>query len=120
MEWYSTLTVLPSIGLIILSTANFIVSLNNELTGLESEKEKHREIILLKIAELRRLGIANSCLYCSSLLFLVAGMSKAISLGDDIVFIIVLAGVATTTAALFFLFIHSYKSVQIRQKHLKI
>lgn len=120
MEWYGPLTVLPSIGLIILSTANFIVSLNNELTGLEVDKVKHQAIIQMKIAQLKKLGIANSCLYGSALLFLVAGMSKAITMSDDLIFFFMLSGVITTTAALIFLFMHSLKSVQIRQEHLKI
>lgn len=120
MEWYGPLTVLPAIGLLVLSTANFIVSLNNELTGLEIDKVKHQEIIQSKILQLKRLGIANSCLYGSALLFLVAGMSKAFTMSDDVFFFLMLSGVVTTTAALVFLFIHSIKSVQIRQKHLKI
>jgi len=120
MEWYGPVTVLPAIGLLVLSTSNFIVSLNDELTGLEKDKVKHQEIIRLKISQLKRLGIANSCLYASALLFLVAGMSKAVTLNDDLFFYIMLSGVITTTAALVFLFIHSLKSVQIRQKHLEI
>jgi hypothetical protein len=32
MEWYGPLTILPAIGLLILSTSNFIVSLNEEVT----------------------------------------------------------------------------------------
>jgi hypothetical protein len=70
MEWYGPLTVLPAIGILILFTSNFIVSLNNELTGLEKDIVKHQEIIRLKISELKRLGIANSCLYDSVLFFL--------------------------------------------------
>lgn len=120
MKWYGPLTVLPAIGLLVLSTSNFIVSLNNELTGLEKDKVNHQEIIRLKISELKRLGIANSCLYGSALFFLVAGVSKAFTLGDDLFFILMLSGVVITTAALFILFLHSLKSVQIRQKHLKI
>ncbi len=120
MEWYGPLTVLPAIGLLVLSTSNFIISLDKELSGLEKDKVKRHEIIRLKISQLKRLGIANSCLYGSALLFLVAGMSKAVILNNDLFFIIMLSGVVTTTAALVFLFIHSLKSVQIRQKHLKI
>jgi hypothetical protein len=120
MEWYGPLTVLPAIGLLVLSTSNFIVSLNNELIVLENDKVRLQEIIQLKISELRKLGIANSFLYGSALFFMVAGMSKAIDMGDDFFFAMMLSGVITTTIALTFLFIHSIKSVQIRQKHLKL
>lgn len=120
MDWYGPLTVLPAIGLLVLSTSNFIVSLNNELIVLENDKVKFLEIIHLKISELRKLGIANSFLYGSALFFMLAGMSKAIDMNDDFFFVLKLSGVFTTTGALVFLFIHSIKSVQIRQKHLKL
>ena len=120
MEWYGPLTVLPAIGMIILSTTNFIIALNQEITELESDKEKYLDIILLKITQLKRLGIANSLLYGSALLFLLAGLSKALMMQEFLFFAIMLIGVLGTTGALTFLFIHSYKSIQIRQKHLKI
>ena len=120
MDWYAPLTVLPAIGLLVLSTSNFIVSLNNELTALEQEQESFMEIIPLKISELKRLGIANSLLYGSALIFLVAGMLKAVTSSDNLFFVLMLSGVVTTAAALLFLFIHSIRSIRIRQKHLKL
>lgn len=120
MEWYGPITVLPAIGLLVLSTSNFIIALNEELELLKKEKEKNQEVIRSKISQLRKLGIANSCLYGSALLFLVAGMSKAITLSDKLFFILMLTGVAITTLALIFLFLHSLMSVKIRQKHLKL
>lgn len=34
MEWYLPITIMPAIGLIILSTTNFIIALNNEIYEL--------------------------------------------------------------------------------------
>jgi len=120
MEWYGPLTVLPAIGLLIMSTSNFIISLNNEITELSNDKERCSLIIILKVSQLKKLGIANASLYASSLLFLISGLSKAIVPGNIISFYVMVAGVMSTTIALAFLFIHSLKSIQIRQEHLKI
>ena len=79
MEWYGSLIVLPAIGLIIMSTSNFIVHLNNEIVEMEMAAQPIEEIITLKLAQLKRLGIANASLYVSSLFFLLAGLSSAIS-----------------------------------------
>lgn len=69
MEWFGPLTVLPAIGLIIMSTGNFIVALNNEIVELETSDYKNEQIITLKLAQLKRLGIANASLYASFVLF---------------------------------------------------
>lgn len=120
MEWYGPLTVMPAIGLLILSTSNFIISLNNEITELSNHKERCSLIIVLKVDQLKKLGIANASLYASSLLFLISGLSKAIAPGNTLSFYVMVGGVVGTTVALIFLFIHSLKSIQIRQEHLKI
>jgi len=46
MEWYGPLTILPAIGLLILSTSRFIISLNEEVSKLEGDKIKDFEINL--------------------------------------------------------------------------
>ena len=120
MEWYGPLTVLPAIGLIIMSTSNFIIYLNTEISKLTEDKERCSLIIHLKMKQLKRLGFANAALYLSALLFLVAGLSKAVLMSDILFYYLMLIGVVSTTVALVFLFIHSIKSIHIREEHLKI
>ena len=120
MEWYGPLTVLPAIGLIIMSTSNFIVHLNNEIVEMEMAVQPNEEIIVLKLAQLKRLGIANASLYAASLFFLLAGLSSAISADDGVQKLFMVTGVVLTTVALTFLFIHSFKAVSIRHKRLKL
>ena len=50
MEWYGSLIVLPAIGLIIMSTSNFNVHLNNEIVEMEMAAQPNEEIITLKLA----------------------------------------------------------------------
>jgi uncharacterized membrane protein len=120
MEWYGPLTVLPAIGLLVLSTSNFIVALNAEITTLEDRETNTNEIIMLKLGQLKRLGWANSFLYASALLFLIAGITKALLTFESLFNTLMLLGVFVTTIAIVFLLVHSYKSVSIRQKHLRI
>lgn len=120
MEWYGPLTVLPAIGLLILSTSNFIVSLNGEIMEMEMRENIKVEIVKLKLAQLKRLGIANACLYSAALSFMVAGLANGLFGLMKLSEYCMLFGVAGATTALIFLFIHSLKSVKIRQKNLKL
>ena len=120
MEWYGPLTILPAVALIILSTSTFIVALNNEIVTMESDVKSNPAIIMLKIKQLKRLGIANGFLYGSALDFLIAGMIKMVTNSDNLFLFIMLLGLLLITLALFFLVVHSVKSINIRHKHLKI
>jgi len=120
MEWYGPLTILPAVALIILSTSNIIIALNQEITDLEKDKQNTFNIISLKIKQLRRLGIANGFLYGSALVFLIAGILKMLIASDRLFLYTMLLGVVLITLALVFLFIHSVKSVSIRKKHFKL
>jgi len=114
------LTILPAVALIIMSTTNFIIALNEEIILLQHEKEKLIEIIELKLKQLQRLGIANGFLYGSALLFLLAGIMKVLTDTDKFFDYTILLGVLLITIALVFLFIHAVKSVSIREKHLRL
>ena len=105
MEWYGPLTILPAVGLLILSTSNFIIALNEEIILLQDKKEKLIVIIDLKLKQMRRLGTANGFLYGSALLFLIAGIIKVLTNVDSLFNYILLTGVVTTAVALTFLFI---------------
>ena len=48
MEWYIPITILPGIGLLILSTSNFLIALNNEIKELNNDKEKYQSIVTEK------------------------------------------------------------------------
>lgn len=120
MEWYGPLTVLPAIGLVIMSTGNFIVHLNNEIVEMEMSENPNEEIISLKLSQLKRLGIANASLYAACLFFLLAGLTTAIVEHEGYQKLFMIIGVLLTTVALTFLFVHSIKAVSIRHRRLKL
>lgn len=119
MEWYGPLTILPAIGLIILSTANFLVSLNNEIYQLQKDK-KNQWVIQEKLKQLKRLGSANALLYVSALFFLLSALSKALFVGNILFKTLMITATVTTTGALTVLFIHSLKAISIRHKNLQL
>ena len=96
-----------------------MVALNGEIYQLESNKDVSERIIDQKIKQLRRLGIANALLYLSALFFMFAALCEAIHNNLTLFKILMIVAVFLVTVALIFLFIHSIKAIEVRQKHLK-
>ena len=113
MEWYAPLTILPAICLIILSTSNFLIALNDEIYQLEKEKDVNEWIIDQKLKQLKRLGIANALLYSSALFFMFSALFKAIYHEEMLYNCLMITAVFFVTIALSFLFIHSIKAIKI-------
>lgn len=120
MDWYTPITILPALGLLVLSTSNFIVSLNNEIAQMKDADPQYQRIVILKLKQLKRLGIANTFLYGSILLFLVAGLSNAFVPHPGFAKTLMVVGVMATAVALVFLFVHALKAVAIRQEHFRL
>jgi hypothetical protein len=121
MQWIIPITVLPGIALIVLSTSNLVVSLNKEIAGLNKEKEKYGEIISLKLMQLRRLNWSLVLMYIGILLFLSSGVLGAIIQPENIYTLSsMIAGVGIIILAIFLLIIYGFKSIYIRERHLKL
>lgn len=125
MDWYGPLTLMPAIGLIIMSTSHFTVGLVQEIERLEEDeaiKAKYMAIIRLKLRQLKRLSVAISLLYASILLLLIARFVNywaEAQLGMVVDILLVLT-VLTVAVALVFLFIYSLQATRIRQMHLRV
>lgn len=121
MQWIIPITVLPGIALIVLSTSNLVISLNREIAGLNKEKEKYGEIISLKLMQLRRLNWSLVLMYIGILLFLSSGVLGAIIQPENIYTLSsMIAGVGIIILAIFLLIIYGFKSIYIRERHLKL
>jgi hypothetical protein len=121
MQWIIPITILPGIALIVLSTSNLVISLNREISLLNQEKEKYGEIINLKIIQLKRLNWSLVLLYIGILFFLVSGVLGAIIEAKNHYPVTgMIAGVMVFIAAIIILIIYGFKSIYIRQRHLKI
>ncbi|RLD79001.1 MAG: hypothetical protein DRJ07_12385 [Bacteroidetes bacterium] len=120
MEWYIPITIIPGIGLIIMSTSNIILVLNEEITRLEYSDSKNTDIIRAKTIQLKVLSIAISFQYLGILFFLMSGIAGYLS--DSLSFLkyLLITGVGLVTLSILLLLFYSLKAINIRQKHLKI
>ena len=121
MQWIIPITVLPGIALIVMSTSNILLHLNTEVTLLNKEKEKYREIIRLKLIQMRRLNWSLVLLYIGILIFLVSGVLGAITDPENIYTVFsMVAGVVVLIMAIVLLIIFGFKSINIRKRHLSL
>ena len=115
MEWYIPLTILPAIALIILSTSNFLVALDGEILLLSTGEENIKHILAKKVRQLKRLGLAISLLYLSSLFFMFSALAQVLFHNKDILKVLMVIAVIFVTMALIVLLLHSLKAMGIRQ-----
>ena len=121
MQWIIPITVLPGIALIVMSTSNILLHLNNEVTLLNKEKEKYREIIRLKLIQMKRLNWSLVLLYIGILIFLVSGVLGAITDPENFYTVSsMVAGVVVLIMAIVLLIIFGFKSINIRKIHLSL
>jgi len=74
MEWNIPITILPGIGMFIISTSNLIIALNDEIRELNVEKEKFHISIIKKIFHLKRLNLSLIGQYISALSLVLGGI----------------------------------------------
>ncbi len=121
MEWYLPMTIIPGIGLIILSTSNLMLTLNTEITQLVNNKTTSKEVIRLKLTQLKRLSVSIVFQYIGVLFFLFSGIFKSVfSNNDTIPKGFLSLGVGVVSLSIIILLVYSIKAVSIRQKHLNI
>jgi len=120
MEWYLPITIIPGIGLIISSTSQLLIALNEEIRELNIEKEKFKLTIKAKLKQLRNLNYSLVAQYISAFLFVVGGILGEITNKEYVIIYFVFVGVIFLTIAIILLIQYSFRSISIRQKHLKI
>ena len=121
MEWYLPFTLLSGVGLPVLSTSNFITGLNDEIYQLgRDDVEGKREIIRLKLKQLKLLSTSIVLQYVSLFLFTVS--SILISFMADhqsFIKVVIVLGVVLISISLAMLSLFSIKAISIRQENLK-
>jgi len=120
MDWYIPITLLPGIALLILSTSNFIIAINVEIQVLKEKKELFKDIIKLKMKQLKRLNYAISGLYVSVLFFTISGLFASLDRSDELTFTVISIGTAIMTLSVILLIIYSISANWIKRKHLLI
>ena len=117
-NWYVPITIVPGIGLLILSTSNLLVALSNEIKSILQDSNSEM-LIHRKLKQLKLLNGAMVFLYASVACFVVSGLISGLfeTTGAHFNFSIYISilGIASALFGLVFLIIYSFRAVKIRQ-----
>ncbi len=120
MEWYLPITILPGVGVLILSTTNQMLAISREVGELldhRCSKFQHN-IADRKIKQLTRLTTSAALLYISAACFVSSGILGAIipmMEESNIPNYVLIAGVVLVLVALAILVNYGFQSISIRK-----
>ncbi|MFT5891363.1 MAG: uncharacterized BrkB/YihY/UPF0761 family membrane protein [Dokdonia sp.] len=122
-DWYIPITIIPGIGLLILSTSNMMVTLSSEINTLIHGEDKNEAIIKRKLVQLKLLNRAMVLFYIAiaSLVTaaLIAGISVKLDTTQNATLYVIILGIMMLLLGLFWLIKYSYRAVSIRQDQFK-
>jgi uncharacterized membrane protein (DUF485 family) len=114
------MTIIPGIGLIILSTSNIMLALNNEITALIHDEKRNERVVSMKLDQLKKLSVSIVFQYIGVLILLISGVTKSIfSTSEIYVKWMLVIGIISITISIVILLIYSLRAVRIRQENLK-
>lgn len=117
-NWYLPITIVPGLGLLILSTSNLMVTLSNEInTMIESSKQKI--IITKKIKQLKLLNMAMVFFYVAVAFLLISAVINGLYTVEKTSLYISVLAIIFALIGLFSLVIFSFRAVTIRQNQFK-
>ncbi len=118
-HWYIPATIIPGIGLLILSTSNLLVNLSTEIKTLIAEVTIDQDLIKQKLKQLKLLNSAMVFLYAAVALFvisaLISGVYKSAETNFTSAIYITIGGIISALLGLIVLIIYSFRAVKIRQ-----
>ncbi len=118
-HWYIPATIIPGIGLLILSTSNLLVNLSTEIKTLIAEVTIDQDLIKQKLKQLKLLNRAMVFLYAAVALFvisaLISGVYKSAETNFNSGIYITIAGIISALLGLIVLIVYSFRAVKIRQ-----
>jgi len=119
-EWYFPITLLPGVGLLIMSTSNLSMGLSAEIASLLKEQDSNPTIIKSKIKQLSRLNLSLTAFYVSSASLVISGIlggaSKASIVFEFWSEFALWLSIICIFAALILLMVYSALAVRIKQK----
>ena len=127
-DWLLPLTLLPAVGLIIMSTTNLSSSLSGEINFFlhENEREmKFRSILEKKIAQLQLLSLSLFFQYSSCSCFAISGLLGGLEGSEHAMLpvstlILIILGILGIVCALVLLIIYAFRAVGIKKKQFEI
>ena len=124
-NWVIPLTLLPGIGMIIMSTSNLSTAISQEISSLIHEQAEDTHLIEQKISQMSLLNVALVALYIGTASFALTGLIGGVSaiqhlMVHDSVTIFLVIGIGCLLVATIFLITFSIRAVKIkRNQYLK-
>lgn len=120
MEWYIPITILPGVGMLILSTTSQMMALSGEIGALLKNKctPFQHQISDRKIKQLTRLSSSAALLYISAACFVLSGIAGSVvqeEFGNTLPKVILILGVVLVLIALFVLIVYGLRAIGIRK-----
>ncbi|MCL5128140.1 hypothetical protein [Algibacter sp. L4_22] len=117
-NWHLPITIVPGLGLLILSTSNLMVTLSNEISGMIENSNK-KSITARKLKQLRLLNMAMVFFYVAVALLLISAVINGLyEVGKTSLYTSVLA-IVFALIGLISLIVYSFRAVTIRQNQFK-
>lgn len=117
-NWHLPITIVPGLGLLILSTSNLMVTLSNEISGMIENSNK-KSITTSKLKQLRLLNMAMVFFYVAVALLLISAVINGLyEVGKTSLYTSVLA-IVFALIGLISLILYSFRAVTIRQNQFK-
>ncbi|WP_405293187.1 hypothetical protein [Algibacter sp. Ld11] len=117
-NWHLPITIVPGLGLLILSTSNLMVTLSNEISGMIENSNK-KSITASKLKQLRLLNMAMVFFYVAVALLLISAVINGLyEVGKTSLYTSVLA-IVFALIGLISLILYSFRAVTIRQNQFK-
>ncbi len=117
-NWYLPITIVPGLGLLILSTSNLMVTLSNEINTMITSPVA-RAIIKRKLAQLKLINTALIFFYSSIAFLLISALINGISQTQGISLYISILAVSFALIGLIILVLYSFRAVGIRQEQFR-
>ena len=117
-NWHLPITIVPGLGLLILSTSNLMVTLSNEISGM-IENSKKKAITASKLKQLKLLNMAMVFFYVAVAFLLISAVINGLyEVGKTSLYTSVLA-IVFALIGLISLIVYSFRAVTIRQNQFK-
>ncbi len=119
MDWYVPITIVPGIGLLLLSTSNLLIALSTEIKELIGKQSDVQTILSRKLRQLKLLNNAMVFLYIAVASFVLSGLIAGLYesthiMGAEIPIYFTVAGILSALLALCILIVYSFRAVKIR------
>ena len=116
-KWILPLTLIPGIGLFIMSTVNQTNHLSNEINQLIHVKDNCSEsIVRMKLKQLKRLNHSLNCFYISAMLLVITGvLGGAFELSETVSQILLVLASFILCFPMFLLTLFAFQKTKIKQ-----